>query len=96
MQEIRNSRAHQRRESSSSTGGVPNPPANAFSFIAPGTGAAAAEKKRKFGGLREILLGGWKRYEEEGLWNLPEYEERRRIGVERFSPLRMGLIALQE
>lgn len=92
VQEIRHSRAHQQRQSTT----MPKPPASAFSFIAPGTGAAVAEKKRKFGGLREILVGGWRRYEEEGLWNLPEYDERRRIGVERFSPLRMGLLALQE
>ncbi|KAF9512560.1 hypothetical protein BS47DRAFT_1345337 [Hydnum rufescens UP504] len=29
------------------------------------------------GGLRGILGGGWRKYEAEGLWDLPEYEEAR-------------------
>jgi len=29
------------------------------------------------GGLRSILRGGWRRYEEDELWNLDECEEQR-------------------
>lgn len=96
VQEIRNTRLQERQQQQGR--GTPKsgaaPPASAFSWIAPGTEAAAG-KKRRIGGLREILLGGWKRYEQEGLWDLTEYEERRRLGVERFAPLRTGLLALQ-
>lgn len=97
VQEIRNTRQQERQlqqQGAAAAGRKASPPASAFSWIAPGTEAAAG-KKRRIGGLREILLGGWRRYEEEGLWNLTEYEERRRLGVERFAPLRTGLLALQ-
>jgi len=44
--------------------------------------------KGSIGGLRGILRGGWRKYEQEGLWNLDEYEEQRRRGVEMFGSLR--------
>lgn len=44
--------------------------------------------KGELGGLQSILAGGWKQYEEEGLWDLPEYEEMRQRGVEELGCLR--------
>ena len=51
--------------------------------------------KGEAGGLRSILRGGWKKYEAEGLWDLPEYEESRRRGVEAFGVLRTQMDALR-
>lgn len=46
------------------------------------------DKGLGYGGLRSILRGGWREYEAEGLWDLPEYEEQRRRGVEAYSVLK--------
>jgi len=89
VQEIRNTRAEREKENSRAR---QIPPATMFTFHAPGT--EHATDRRTYGGLREIFTGGWRRYQDEGLWDLPECEERRKLGVERFSPLRAGLLAL--
>lgn len=107
LQEIRNSKSERALEAASTPPVQHTPPANAFSFHEEGTvpepsrsaaekraGAEKVPKRGRRGGLREILEGGWKRYEKEGLWNLEEYEERRRAGVEKFAPLRHSLLAL--
>ena len=88
VQEIRNTHAQREKEAQARA----IPPASRFTFRAARTQLQAG--RMAYGGLREILVGGWRRYEEEGLWNLTEYEERRRLGVERFSPLRSGLVAV--
>lgn len=52
--------------------------------------------KKDTRGLRGVLAGGWKKYEKEGLWDLPEFEERRKRGVEAFGRLRHDFEALRE
>jgi len=89
VQEVRNTRAEREKEISRAR---QIPPATLFTFHEPGT--ERTTDRKTCGGLREIFTGGWKRYEEEGLWDLAEYEERRKLGVERFSPFRSGLLAL--
>ena len=58
-------------------------------------GDSPKKRKSESGGLRSILRGGWKKYEAEGLWDLPEYEEPRRRGVEAFGVLRTQMDALR-
>lgn len=41
--------------------------------------------------IPDLMRSEWKRYEAEGLWELPEYEERNRAGVARHRPLRLTL-----
>lgn len=45
--------------------------------------------------IPELMGSEWRRYEGEGLWDLPEYEERNRAGVERYRPLRQALDTLR-
>ncbi|KAF8319275.1 hypothetical protein DL93DRAFT_2164493 [Clavulina sp. PMI_390] len=45
--------------------------------------------------VSELMRGDWKRFESEGLWDLPEYEERNRTALERFRPLRLALDTLR-
>jgi len=44
-------------------------------------------------GLQAILRGGWRQYEHEGLWDLPEYEEQRLAGLDAFGSLRAQMAA---
>lgn len=46
-------------------------------------------------GLQAILRGGWRQYEHEGLWDLPEYEDQRLIALEAFGNLRAQMATLQ-
>lgn len=45
--------------------------------------------------IPELMASEWRRYEAEGLWDLPEYEERNRAGLERYRPLRQALDTLR-
>lgn len=81
---------HHHRASSSSSSTAPSSKRQA----AGADDHAKVPRKGQMGGLREILVGGWRRYEKEGLWNLDEFETRRRAGVEKFAPLRHSLIDL--
>lgn len=81
MQEVRNSRSGVSSPKEVGKGTEREVPAPA-----PGSGP---------GGLQGILRGGWRKYEHEGLWELPEYEEQRLKALEAFGSLRMHMEGLR-
>jgi len=51
------------------------------------------EQQPSWTGLQAILRGGWRQYEHEELWDLPEYEEQRLAALDAFGSLRAQMAA---
>lgn len=45
--------------------------------------------------IPELMRSEWKNYEQEGLWNLPEYEEQNQAALRKYRPLRVALDTLR-
>lgn len=70
-------------------------PSNYPSSSSPSTTGEMGQEQSSWTGLRAILRGGWRQYEHEGLWDLPEYEDQRLAALEAFGNLRAQMAVLR-